>query len=481
MSTTAAAPYITDDFLLSNETARSLYHDYAAAMPIYDYHCHLPPEDLAANRAFDNLYDVWLAGDHYKWRAMRHNGVPESHCTGDADPYDKFLAFARTVPQTLRNPLHHWTHLELRRYFAIDVLLSEDTAKEVWDEANRQLKQMRVGDILDRFNVALIGTTDDPTDSLEHHKKLADDPAILPHTAVYPAFRPDKLYNTTDPVAFAEYCDGLAGGPCETLGQLLDAIDASLARFAERGCRLSDHGLTHIPHVEVFQDVHETDRVYRAAREGTATADELRRYQVAMLLHVAQRYHDLGWASQYHLGAMRNNNGWAFEHLGPDTGYDSIGDFPQGAGLSSFLGELARRNALPRTVLYNLNPADNYLFATMTGNYVGAGDTAGQPGRMQFGSGWWFLDQKEGMTWQINALSNLGLLTRFVGMLTDSRSFLSYPRHEYFRRLLCDIFGRDAEAGEVPNDLEALGKVVRDISFNNARDYFGMALKGRHA
>ncbi|MEM0913444.1 MAG: glucuronate isomerase [Planctomycetota bacterium] len=480
MTSAAAAPYITDDFLLSTETARALYHDYAAAMPIYDYHCHLPPEDLSANRAFETLYDVWLDGDHYKWRAMRQNGVPESHCTGDADPYDKFLAFARTVPQTLRNPLHHWTHLELRRYFGIDLLLNEDTAREVWDEANRQLKRLRVSDILDRFNVALVGTIDDPADDLGHHKTLFDDPSILPDTAVVPAFRPDNLYNDQGATNLREYSDRLAGGSCETLGQLLDAIDASLDRFHALGGRLSDHGLPSIPDVDPV-DVHELDRVFRAARDGQANPHERDQFDLGILLHVAQRYHALGWSAQYHLGEMRNNNGWAYDHIGRHIGFDSIGDRRQAPGMSRFFGELTRRECLPNCVLYNLNPADNYVFASMAGNFVGGGDTSGKAGRMQYGSGWWFLDQKEGMTWQINALSNLGLLTRFIGMLTDSRSFLSYPRHEYFRRLLCDILGRDAEAGEVPNDLEVLGKVVQDISFNNARDYFGMPLKGRHA
>jgi len=481
MPTTAPAPFITDDFLLSNDTARALYHDHAAGMPIYDYHCHLPPHDLAANRSFSNLYDVWLAGDHYKWRAMRHNGVPESHCTGEADPYDKFVAFARTVPHTLRNPLHHWTHLELQRYFGIDTLLNEDTAKEVWDEANRQLKQMRVSDILEKFNVALIGTTDDPADSLEHHQTLADDPSILPDTAVYPAFRPDKPFTTAaDPDAFCAYCDKLVGKKANYVTDLLAALDASIDRFHHVGARLSDHGLAHLPDAEPIDDA-EAERVYQAIRAGSATPDDRDRFTLFVLLHVNARYHQRDWASQYHLGAMRNNNGWAAQHLGPDTGFDSIGDYRQGPGLAKLLGTLAAHKQLPKTILYNLNPTENYLFATMIGNYVGAGDTSNQPGRMQLGSGWWFLDQKEGMTWQINALSNLGLLTRFVGMLTDSRSFLSYPRHEYFRRLLCDILGRDAEACELPLDMDTLGKVVRDISFNNARDYFGMQLKGRHA
>jgi len=469
--------FITDDFLLTNDVGRTLYHEHAADQPIYDYHCHLSPHDLAANRQFNDLYEVWLAGDHYKWRAMRANGIAEEYCTGDAEPFDKFKAYAATVPHCIRNPLYHWTHLELERYFGIDVLLNEDTAKEVWDEANKQLQQMNVKTILDRFKVALIGTTDDPVDDLAHHKQIA---AEKPYdTVVYPAFRPDKCYQIADTGAFNAYLETLeaaAGSNCDTFEDFLNVIAQRHAWFHEIGSRLSDHGLTHLPDVACDQAQAET--IFRRARnDETVSPTEQDQFTMYMMLYFGELDAEAGWTKQMHLGAMRNNNAWALEHLGPDTGFDSIGDYPQGPGLSRYLGTLAGRKKCPKTILYNNNPRDNYLFASMVGNYQD-GQT---PGKMQFGSGWWFLDQKEGMTWQINALSNLGLLTRFVGMLTDSRSFLSYPRHEYFRRLLCDLIGRDVEAGELPRDLPMLGRVVEDICFNNARQYFGMQLGQQYA
>lgn len=466
--------FIKNNFLLSNDTAARLYHDHAAAMPIYDYHCHLPPADLANNRRFANLFEAWLEGDHYKWRAMRANGIDERFCTGDAEPFEKFLAFARTVPQTIRNPLYHWTHLELRRYFDIDVLLNEDTAKEVWDEANRRLADLPVSAILEKFNVALIGTTDAPADGLAHHQQIAA-ADTFPRTAVVPAFRPDKTHDLSDPEAWKRTVEAVgtaAGVKIETLDDLLDALSKRHAFFHDHGCRVSDHGLTHLPDRECTEK--QAADIFRRAAEPT-TPEDRERFTGFMMRFFGHLDHAAGWTHQLHLGAMRNNNGWAAQHLGPDTGYDSIGDFRQGPGLRRHLGDLAADEKLPKTILYNLNPADNYLFATMAGNYQGGGT----PGKVQFGSGWWFLDQKEGMTWQMNALSNLGLLTRFVGMLTDSRSFLSYPRHEYFRRLLCDLLGRDVEAGELPNDMKMLGGVVENISFNNARDYFGMTLKAR--
>lgn len=470
-------PFIDDDFLLSNETARRLYHEHAARQPIYDYHCHLPPKDLAENRRFDNLFEVWLEGDHYKWRAMRANGVAEKFCTGDADPWEKFLAFAKTVPHTLRNPLYHWTHLELKRYFDIDTLLSEDTAKDVWDEANGQLKSMDVKAILDRFNVALIGTTDDPADTLEHHKAIRE--AKRYDTAVYPAFRPDKAYAIADAEAFNAYVEKL-GAAGDSLDTFTDALRRRHAYFHQVGSRLGDHGLTHLPVATCTDD--QARAIYAKTRRGEATTrEEQDRFTVYMMLLFGRLDAEAGWVKQLHLGPIRNNNAWAAEHLGPDTGFDSIGDYPQAQGLSNYLGALAGRQSLPKTILYNVNPRDNYVFATMAGNFNGAGDANSPPGKMQYGSGWWFLDQKEGMTRQINALSNLGLLARFVGMLTDSRSFMSYPRHEYFRRLLCDLLGRDVEAGELPNDPALLGRVVEDICFNNARAYFGMALRGRYA
>ncbi len=481
---TTTRTFLDDDtFLLSNDTARTLYHEHAAKMPIYDYHCHLPPKDLADNRKFANLFEIWLEGDHYKWRAMRTNGVDERYCTGDADPYEKFLAFAKTVPHTIRNPLYHWTHLELKRYFGIDTLLNEGTAREVWDEANRQLASLDVKTILARFNVALIGTTDDPADDLALHQKLrADNPY---DTAIYPAFRPDKAHALGDVTAWNRYVDRLqaaatapgAGGPdCSTFEGFVDALRRRHAFFHAAGSRVSDHGLTHLPDATCSDA--EARAIFDRARKGDqpSPADQ-DRFTAWLMLLFGRLDDDAGWVKQLHLGAMRNNNGWALQHLGPDTGFDSIGDYPQGPGLSRYLGTLAAREQLPKTILYNLNPADNYLFATMAGNF----QDARHPGWLQFGSGWWFLDQKEGMTWQMNALSNLGLLTRFVGMLTDSRSFMSYPRHEYFRRLLCDLIGRDVEAGELPRDMDLLGRVVEDISFNNAKNYFGMTLSARYA
>lgn len=481
--------FITDHFLLTNEPARRLYHDFAAAMPIYDYHCHLPPADLAANRTFGNLYEAWLEGDHYKWRAMRANGVAEAFCTGDAAPYEKFLAFAKTVPRTIRNPLYHWTHLELKRYFNIDTLLNEDTAKEVWDEANRQLAHMPVSSVLEKFDVAVIGTTDAPADDLAWHQAIASSDHYA-KTAVYPAFRPDKAHDLSDPPAWNQTVEAIAAAAgvkeLRRLDDLLDALTQRHAFFHDQGCRLSDHGLTHLPAHECTKQ--QADDIFLRARgedpdfddedlhyhNSPKTGDQ-ERFTSFMLRFFGHLDHAAGWTHQLHLGAMRNNNGWALKHLGPDTGYDSIGDFRQGPGLRRHLGTLAADEKLPKTILYNLNPADNYLFATMAGNYQD-GTTAG---KIQYGSGWWFLDQKDGMTAQINALSNLGLLTRFVGMLTDSRSFLSYPRHEYFRRLLCNLLGQDVVNGELPDDLAMLGEVVQNISFRNAANYFGMTLRGR--
>jgi glucuronate isomerase len=476
-------PFIHDDFLLTSDIARELYHKHAAHQPIYDYHCHLPPADLAANRRSNNLYELWLEGDHYKWRAMRTNGIEERYCTGDADPYEKFLAFARTVPHTLGNPLYHWTHLELRRYFNTDLLLSEATAPEVWQEANRQITSMNVGTILDRFNVALIGTTDDPADTLEHHQTLQKQSPY--DTTIVPAFRPDKAHTMGDITGWNAYIDKLgsaAGMKCNTLDDLLAALEKRHTFFHAMGSRISDHGLTHLPDTTCSDA--EASAVFKRARNGEAIPQpDIDRFTMYLMLHFGRLDADAGWVQQLHLGAMRNNNVWALKHLGPDTGFDSIGDYPQGPGLSRFLGTLAQRGALPKTVLYNLNPADNYLFATMIGNFQGAtaGSANAVPGRMQLGSGWWFLDQNEGMTMQMRALMNLGLFSRFIGMLTDSRSFLSYPRHEYFRRLLCSILGSDVQAGEMPDDRELLGAMVENICFNNARDYFGIALHERYA
>jgi glucuronate isomerase len=456
--------FLTENFLLHSEVARELYHDYAKDEPIFDYHCHLPPDQIAGNKKFRNLTEVWLAGDHYKWRAMRSNGIPEKFITGDASDWEKFQAFARTVPATLRNPLYHWTHLELKRFFGITKLLDESTAKEIWDAANQKLAALPVQTILESNRVALVCTTDDPVDSLEHHRAIRQSRL---KTRVYPAWRPDKALAVDNPAVWNIWVDKLGAG--SSLATLLDALNARLDFFHENGCRLSDHGLSHL----FASDHTEADaaRVFAAARAGQqvapADADKFRSF---LLVWLGEQYHARGWVQQFHVGALRNNNTRLLRTLGPDTGFDSIGDWPQASALSRFLDRLDTHDRLAKTILYNLNPADNYVFAAMIGNF----QDGSVPGKIQFGSGWWFLDQKEGMEWQLNALSNLGLLRRFVGMLTDSRSFLSYSRHEYFRRLLCDMLGRDVVNGELPKDMKLLGGMVQDICYGNAKAYFPM-------
>jgi glucuronate isomerase len=462
--------FIHDDFMLGNPAARRLYHEYAASEPIVDYHCHLPPKDIAGNRQFNNLWEIWLEGDHYKWRAMRTNGVPETSCTGDADPFDKFMAWARTVPHTLRNPLYHWTHLELKRYFDVDVLLNEDTARAVWDQANEKLAsdRLRVHGILDQFQVRVVGTTDDPTDDLAYHQAIAA--SDLP-TRVVPTYRPDKALQVHQPETWNAWIQSLeqaADVSISTLSDLLDALKRRHDFFGRLGGRASDHGLERC--CADFPTDSEAASIFDRARSGQPASPEAQtKFASHIMLHVGRWNAEKGWAMQLHLGARRNNNTRLLKSVGPDSGFDSIGDWPQVDALAMFLDRLDQENALPKTVLYNLNPADNYTFASMVGNF----QDGTIPGKLQFGSGWWFLDQKEAMEWQMNALSNLGLLSRFIGMLTDSRSFMSFPRHEYFRRLLCDLLGRDMEAGEVPDDFELVGGMVRNICFANARDYLG--------
>ena len=464
--------FINDDFLLQSETARRLYHEVAADLPIIDYHCHLPPEDVAADRQFDNLFEIWLEGDHYKWRAMRTNGVAETYCTGEADPYDKFLAWAGTVPHTLRNPLYHWSHLELKRYFGIDTLLNKDTAREIWDEANRQLATpaRSARGILEEFKVEVVCTTDDPADSLEHHTTVATSGLS---TKVLPTFRPDAAMGVHDPASFAAYCDRLATvaeGDTSSLAGFLAALHSRHDFFHHLGGRLSDHGLE-TAHAD-FCCEKEATAIFEKVRGGaTPNAQECRWFATYLMVFFGKLDAEKGWTKQLHLGAMRNNNTRALTEIGRDSGFDSISDAPQGQKLSRYLDALETDGILPKTILYNLNPADNYLFATMIGNF----QDGSIPGKIQFGSGWWFLDQLEGMTMQINALSHLGLLSRFVGMLTDSRSFLSYPRHEYFRRLLCNLLGEDVRKGLVPNDFALLAPMVRGISYENAREYFSFA------
>ncbi len=465
--------FLNDNFLVPTELGRTLYHEYAAPSPILDYHCHLPPKDVAQNRQFNNLFEAWLEGDHYKWRAMRANGVPEKFITGPVDPWEKFLCWAKTVPATLRNPLYHWTHLELRRYFGINILLNEHTARRVWDEANEKLQssELSTQGILKKFNVVAVCTTDDPVDSLEHHRALS---AQTISTRMFPAFRPDKAFAVDHPSAFNAWVSKLeqaTGLECAKFEDFLVALENRHAYFHSLGCRLSYHGLETMyagPCSEI-----QAAMIYEAARlDKPVSHANAQAFGFCLMLHLARMDHQRGWTKQLHLGAIRNNNLYLMDKLGPDTGSDSAGDFSHARTLSAFLGALAKEERLPKTILYNLNPADNYVFASMIGNF----QDGVTPGKLQFGSGWWFLDQLEAMRWQINALSNNGLLSRFVGMLTDSRSFLSYPRHEYFRRLLCGMLAEDVEQGALPGDVELLSNLVRDVCFRNARDYFGLAL-----
>jgi len=467
--------FIHEDFLLQNETARRLYHEYAEQEPILDYHCHLPPRDLAENRRFANLFEIWLEGDHYKWRAMRANGVSEDLITGKADPQDKFLAWARTVPATLRNPLYHWTHLELKRYFGIDVLLDESTGPTVWDRANELLsgEDLCTWGILDRFKVRALCTTDDPVDDLAWHRRLATSGL---KTKVLPTFRPDKALAVHLPDAFNDWTAKLSAAAniaIDRFPRFLDALKSRHDYFHSMGCRLSDHGLNHC--FADFPAEPIAASIFDRARHGMpANQEEHTQFSAFLMLFFGRLDAQRGWTKQIHVGARRNNNSRMAAKLGADTGLDSIGDWNQVDALGAFLDRLDRENALPRTILYNLNPADNYAFATMAGNFMD-GSVAG---KIQFGSGWWYLDQKEAMEWQMNALSNCGLLSRFIGMLTDSRSFMSYPRHEYFRRVLCNLVGQDVEKGLLPASYDLLGPLVRNICFANARDYLRLPMHG---
>ena len=461
------APFIHPDFLLSSTTAHRLYHEVAAPLPIIDYHTHLSPGDIASNRQFADLSAIWLQGDHYKWRAMRTNGVDERLITGDASPHEKFLAWAATVPMTLRNPLHHWTHLELARYFDIFELLDEESAGAVWQRANARLAQpdFTTQGILEKMNVEVVCTTDDPTDSLAEHAACRG-----LKTRVLPTFRPDKALAIDDGSAWNPWIDALTARSGLRIDAIEDFFAALKSRhdfFHEMGGRLSDHGLPYCAAADATDA--ELKAIFAKARAGgEISAVEAEKFATRILLEVGRWNAEKGWTLQLHLGALRNTNTRQLRALGRDTGYDSIGDWPQAERLRWLLDRLAQDDALPRTIIYNLNPADNYVFGTMIGNFQD-GKIAG---KIQLGSGWWFLDQKEAMQWQLNALSNLGLLSRFVGMLTDSRSFLSYPRHEYFRRVLCEMLGRDVERGELPNDWKRLSGLVAGVCHHNARDFF---------
>jgi glucuronate isomerase len=463
-------PFLNEDFLLQTETAQQLYHEFAKQMPIIDYHSHQIPEQIAQDRQFETITQIWLYGDHYKWRAMRANGIPERYITGDASDWEKFEKWAETVPQTVRNPLYHWTHLELQRYFGIKELLNKDSARRIFDECNAKLQtpEYSVRNLLRKMNVEVVCTTDDPADSLEYHQAIIESGFDV---QILPTFRADKAMSPESAAAYNQYLDKLGEAADVEIRSFSDLENALRLRhdfFASLGCRLSDHGLEQIYAADYAAE--EINAIFAKVRGGEElTASEVLQFKSAMLVLLAEMDWEKGWTQQYHLGALRNNNSRMLRQLGPDTGWDSIGDFSQGQALSRFLDRLDGQDKLAKTIIYNLNPADNELIATMIGNF----NDGSVAGKVQFGSGWWFLDQKDGMEKQINALSNMGLLSRFVGMLTDSRSFLSYPRHEYFRRILCNLLGNDVENGELPDDMAHLGAIVQNICYNNAKEYFG--------
>ncbi len=461
--------FMDENFLLKNKTAEKLYHDYAEAMPIIDYHCHLNPKEIAEDKRYKNITELWLGGDHYKWRAMRSNGIEEKYVTGDSSDKEKFLKWADTISCCIGNPLYHWTHLELKRYFGIDKLLSADTAEEIWEECNRILvsEKLSARDLIQRSNVKVICTTDDPTDTLEYHKAISADPSF--DVKVFPTFRPDKAINIGND-GFKEYIQKLgtaANVDIKSFKDLKSALESRIQFFHDAGCRVSDHGLDQVVYSEASEN--ELDRILQESMSGQAlTQDEIRKFKTAILLFVGREYAKRNWVMQLHIGAVRNVNSRMRKLLGPDTGFDTIGDSNFAEDLASILNALDTTGELPRTILYCLNPRDNEVLGTVIGCFQGGGI----PGKLQFGSGWWFNDQKDGMIRQMTALANLGLLGRFVGMLTDSRSFMSYTRHEYFRRILCNLIGEWVEDGEAPNDMVLLGKMVQDICYNNAAGYF---------
>ncbi|MHC4637442.1 MAG: glucuronate isomerase [Planctomycetota bacterium] len=467
--------FMTEDFLLETKTAKILYHEHAENMPIYDYHCHLPADLIAADHSFENLTQIWLYGDHYKWRAMRTNGVPEKYITGDASDLEKFDKWAETVPYTLRNPLYHWTHMELKNPFGIkDKLLEPETAREIYDSCSTMLKmpEFSVRNILRKLNVRLVCTTEDPLDTLEYHRKIREDGFEI---RIHTAWRPDKGMAVEDIGALNQWIDKLGqmtSSDIRDFDSYINCIRKRHEYFHENGCRLSDHGIeTAYAEEYTAKEIEAIFDKIRSAKQ--PNAEEVLKFKSAMMYEFGLMDAEAGWVQQLHLGALRNNNSRMFKAVGPDSGFDTIGDFETAKPLAAFLDRLNSANKLPKTILYNLNPRDNELLATMIGNFQD-GSVAG---KMQFGSGWWFLDQKDGMEKQINALSNMGLLSRFVGMLTDSRSFISYSRHEYFRRILCNMLGNDVEKGLLPGDMELLGRMVEDICFNNARNYFPMELE----
>ncbi|MGA9885098.1 MAG: glucuronate isomerase [Candidatus Acidiferrales bacterium] len=470
--------FIHDGFLLHSKTAQRLYHGYAEAEPILDYHSHLPAADIASDRQFRNLFEVWLEGDHYKWRAMRANGVAERYCTGDAPPYEKYLAWARTAPFTLRNPLYHWTHLELKRYFGIAELLDESSAKSAWDRASQLLQtpELSARGILRKFKVRIACTSDDPCDDLSHHRALATSDADF---RVCPTFRPDAALAVHSPELFREWIGRLeeaSNTDIRSFRAFLDALKARHDYFHAQGARLSDHGLIQC-HATPCNET-EAAGIFEKVRGGSIVSETDReKFRSFLMLYFGRLDAEKGWTKQLHVGTLRDVNARRYRELGPNTGFDTIGDDAQIRALCAYLDLLGREKSLPKMIVYNSNPADNYAFAAAAGSFQD-GAVAGE---IQFGSGWWFMDQKEGIEWQLNALSNTGLLARFIGMTTDSRSFMSFPRHEYFRRVLCNMIGSEMEKGELPNDEQLLGKFVRNICFENARQYLGLDMPSGHA
>jgi glucuronate isomerase len=462
--------YLDENFLLHSPTARRLFHEVAKDQPIIDYHCHLSPKEIATDHRWSDLSDIWLGGDHYKWRLMRANGVNEDLITGDTSPREKFQAWAETVPFTLRNPIHHWTHLELRRYFGIDLMLGPDTADEIWDRANAKLAEpdFSTHGLLKKFDVRVVGTTDDPADPLDDHAAIA---ASGLKTLVVPTFRPDKAFLVDRPEIMNAWLRKLEETSNTNIAHFSDLLEALQKRhddFHRIGGRLSDHGLDRMPALHCSDE--EAAMIFDKARTGNAaTPEEKEKFSFYLMVYLGQLDAAKDWTKQLHLGAFRNTNTHMFEQLGPDSGFDTIGDTQQGAALVTYLDALARGGSMPKIVLYNLNPRDNYLFACLTGAF----QDGTFPGKIQFGSGWWFLDQKNGMELQLDALSATGLLSRFVGMLTDSRSFLSFPRHEYFRRILCNLIGSEVDRDELPDDFDALAALIRAVCFGNARSHFG--------
>lgn len=461
--------FITEDFLLYTKTAVSLYHDFAKAQPIIDYHCHLSPKDIAEDRHFENITQIWIEGDHYKWRAMRANGISEKYITGDASDFEKFEKWAETLPHTLRNPLYHWSHLELKRYFGIDVLLNKDTAQEIYDTCNALLKkpEFSVKNLLRRMNVKVVGTTDDPTDDLQFHQKLRDDQFEI---SVLPSFRPDKATEIEKGQLFVNWVQKMEAAVGFSIKEYPSFIKAIAIRhdfFHEMGCRISDHG-----HIKFYASTYTESEIESIFQKGLKVSElstiEIEKFKSAILFEIALMNHKKAWAQQFHVGAIRNNNSKMMQSIGPDQGFDSISDLNMADNMSGFFDKLNSANGLTKTIVYNLNPRDSEVFASMAANF----NDDLIPGKMQYGAAWWFLDQKDGMEKQLNVLSNFGLLSRFVGMVTDSRSFLSFPRHEYFRRILCNILGNEVENGQLPNDINLIGELVKNICSENAKRYF---------